>query len=359
MKNKKINRILAILLIVQWIFVQAISNSPEFIERYYSNGVYIFISRFFRFIFGWIPFSFGDILYIVFGFIILRAIVISIKKRKINLVKILAITSIVYFCFHLFWGFNYYRQPLHKTVGITELDYSTEELNDFTHQLIGKLNHLQIIITLNDTLKVKIPLSKNDIYNKVENGYAKLSENYPQFTYKTKSTKHSIISLPLTYMGFSGYLNPFTGEAQVNSLMPKANYPSTSCHEVAHQLGYAAENEANFIGFLSAISNDDIYFQYSGYYMALRYALNDLYMHDKDKYQIAIESVNEGILKNMKESHEFWQSYQNPFEIYFKRIFNLFLKANKQPEGIKSYNRMIGMLINYNKQNQFLENTTN
>ena len=250
MKSKKINRILATLLIVQWVFVQAISYFPEFVEQYYSNGIYLIISRFFRFIFGWIPFSIGDILYIIVGFIILKSIIKSIKKRKINFVKITAIISIIYFCFHLFWGLNYYRQPLHKTIGINELDYSTEELNNFTHQLINKLNHLQIIITQNDTVKVEIPLSKKDIYIKVENGYAKLSENHSQFTYKTKSIKSSVISLPLTYMGFSGYLNPFTGEAQVNSLNPMISYPSTSSHEVAHQLGYAAENEANFIGFL-------------------------------------------------------------------------------------------------------------
>ena len=51
-------------------------------------------------------------------------------------------------------------------------------------------------------------------------------------------------------MGFSGYLNPFTNEAQVDILIPKYQLPTTASHEVAHQLGYAAENEANFIGIL-------------------------------------------------------------------------------------------------------------
>ena len=352
MNTSKKHRILAFLLIVQWIIIRLISRFPEFIETYYSKGIYPIISRFFRIIFGWIPFSIGDILYVVLGFYILKSVVKIIRNRKINFIKILASISIIYFCFHFFWGLNYYRQPLHKTLAISELKYSTDDLENFTNQLIDKANHLQIIITQNDTIKVELPFSKKEIYKKTKNGYAHLSESYPQFEYKNESIKHSLISLPMAYLGTSGYLNPFTAEAQVNSLNPSVSYAATSCHEVAHQLGYAAENEANFIGFLSAIKNEDVHFQYSGYYMALRYALNDLYGHDKEKHKIAFKKINKGILKNMQESQEFWQAYQNPIEPYTKKMFDLFLKANKQPKGIKSYNGMIGMLINYNKQDK-------
>lgn len=355
MKNKKLNLILAVLLPFQWLLIQFISSKSEFIETYYSLGLYPYIARFSRIIFGWLPFSIGDVFYILLGVLIIKSIIKIIKTRKIQLLRIIANASIIYFFFHLLWGFNYFREPLQKSLQISSTDYTTEELEVFTHQLINKVNHLQIIITHNDTLKVDIPHSKPVLYNKVENGYSKLSKEFPQFDYKSPSIKNSLISLPLTYMGFSGYLNPFTGEAQVNSLNPMVSYPVTSCHEVAHQLGYAAENEANFIGFLAAINNEDIYFQYSGYYLTLRYALNDLYGHDKEKYKFAFKSINKGVIKNMHESHEFWNSYQNPFEIHFKRLFNQFLKVNKQPEGIKSYNRMVGMLINYNHQHPFLE----
>ena len=320
-------------------------------EKYYSTSVYVYLSRLFRFLFGWVPFSFGDILYIVLGILIIRFFIKSIRQRKFPIIKIIGVLSIAYFCFHFFWGLNYYRLPLYKTLEIKELKYSTDDLEIFTNQLIEKANNLQLKITKNDTVKVIVPFSKKEIYQNVKNGYVKLSKEYPKFTYKNKSLKNSLISLPMTYLGTSGYLNPFTGEAQVNSLNPSVSYASTSCHEVAHQIGYAAENEANFIGFLSSINNDNIYFQYSGYYMGLRYALNDLYRRDKEKYKKAIEKVNNGILKNMKESHDFWQSYQNAIEPYTKRMYDLFLKVNKQKEGIKSYNLMVGMLINYNKEN--------
>ncbi|AOW19713.1 DUF3810 domain-containing protein [Urechidicola croceus] len=356
MKNKKNDIFFAIFLIFQLVFVQVISKFPSIIEKYYSQGIYKYISNFFRILVGWIPFSIGDLLYIIFIIYIVHTIIKNIKSKKINLIKLISRVSIIYFCFHFFWGFNYLREPLSQTMKINDLEYTTEDLEFFTNQLIEKTNNLHHKITNNDTIKVELPYSKKEIYTMVSNGYQKLSDSYPQFEYKNKSIKHSIISLPLTYMGFSGYLNPFTGEAQVNSLNPVVSFPSTSCHEVGHQIGYAAENEANFVGFLAAVSNNDVYFKYSGYFMALRYTLNDLYRHDKDKYNIALKNINKGILKNMQESKDFWQSYQNPFEVYFKSIFNSFLKVNKQPEGIKSYSKMVGMLINYNKtENNILQ----
>lgn len=352
MNNTKKNKIAIGFLFFQWLFIRFISNFPDFIERYYSNGIYLIISRFFRIIFGWIPFSIGDVLYIVTVFYIFLFIVKIIKERRINFTKIVSFFSIIYFCFHFFWGINYFRKSLSKTLEINKLEYATEELKTFTLQLIDKTNSLQFELMKNDTIKVSNVLSKKEIYAHLTDGYDILSAQYPQFKYKSPSIKHSFISLPLSYMGFSGYLNPFTGEAQVNSLNPSITYAVTSCHEVAHQLGYAAENEANFIGFLAAINNENRYFQYSGYYMALRYALNDLYLKDKNAYTNYLKKINKGVLKNMQESHEFWNSYENSLEIYFKKIFNQFLKVNGQPKGIKSYNAMLGMLINYQLQHQ-------
>ena len=351
MKNKIFHIILTVFLVIQWIFIQFIARYPNFVENYYSNGIYPLTSRLLRILLGWIPFSIGDVFYILLGFFIIKSLLIFIKNRKFNFFKITAYISVIYFCFYFLWGLNYYRKPLHNYLEIKTLKYSNQDLEIFTYQLIDKVNNLQKQITDNDTIKVVIPFKKKEIYRKVANGYKNLSDVFPELAYNSPSIKHSIISLPMAYLGTSGYLNPFSNEAQVNSLNPKIIFPSTSSHEVAHQLGYAAENEANFIGFLASIYNDEIYFQYSGYYMALRYALNDLYRYNPEMYSIAIKGLNIGTRKNMQENYEFWKSYKNPIEPYTKMVFDQFLKANKQRDGIKSYSRMVGMLINYNKQN--------
>ena len=181
----------------------------------------------------------------------------------------------------------------------------------------------------------------------VPDGYEVLSKSYPEFAYHPKSLKTSLYNTPLTYMGFSGYLNPFTNEAHVDRLIPIYKFPTTACHEAAHQIGYAAENEANFIGAITSINNPDYYFKYSGYTFALRYCLAELFKRNKDTYDVLLKSINTGIIKNYKEVQEFWMSYRNPLEPVFEKTFDTFLKANNQSKGLESYSYVVALLVNY------------
>ncbi|WP_400080350.1 DUF3810 domain-containing protein [Winogradskyella sp. R77965] len=348
LKNKKL--ILVIFLGIQILLISILKNYPEFVEQFYSNGIYTFLSKLMRYVFGWLPFSVGDVFYTLAGIYVLRWLIKNRKrvvKDTLNwLLDIGATLSIAYFAFHILWAFNYYRQPLYESLNI-EAEYTTEQLITFTEKLIIKSNVIHSKLSKNDTLKVELPYTKSEIFDKVRDGYKTLSVEYPHLYYKPKSIKKSIYSVPLTYMGFSGYLNPFTNEAQVDGLIPTYKFPTTSCHEVAHQLGYAAENEANFIGSLAAISNDDIYFKYSGYTFALRHCLAELYQRDSEVYYKTLETVNKGIIKNYLEVQEFWTAYKNPLEPIFKKTFDNFLKVNNQSDGMKSYNYVVALYVNY------------
>ncbi|WP_178983911.1 DUF3810 domain-containing protein [Winogradskyella helgolandensis] len=347
-KNKKL--ILVVFFGVQLLLLSQLKHYPEFVEQFYSNGLYVFISKLMRYTFGWLPFSVGDLFYTLAGIYLIRWLIVYRKrifKDTINwLLDIGATLSVAYFAFHMLWAFNYYRQPLNKSLQL-EADYTTEQLVTFTEQLIQKSNSLQLQLAKNDTIKVEIPYTKSEIFDKIKDGYQNLSKVYPHLEYHPKSIKKSIYSLPLTYMGFSGYLNPFTNEAQVNGLISTYKFPTTSCHEAAHQLGYAAENEANFIGSLAAIHNDDIYFKYSGYTFALRYCLAEVFKRDTELYDTMILKINIGILKNYQEVREFWESYENPIEPVFEKTFDSFLKANNQSAGMKSYSYVVALLVNY------------
>jgi len=271
LKNKK--ALLAFSIIPQYLLISLLSKYPNFVETYYSNGLYLFISKVLRYALGWIPFSIGDLLYAIVIIYAIRWIFKNRKRLRADTKKwfidVFSGLAIVYFMFHILWGFNYYRLPLHESLNIKH-DYTTEELVFVTKKLITKSNEYHLKITQNDTLKVDIPFSKEDILILTHSGYSNLEKEFPNFKYAPKSIKKSLFSYLLTYMGFGGYINPFTNEAQVNSFVPIFKIPTTSSHEIAHQIGYAAENEANFIGCLAAINSDNVYFNYAGYTFGLR-----------------------------------------------------------------------------------------
>lgn len=348
LKNTK--SIIALSLIPQYFLIRFLSKFPEFVEQYYSNGIYQFISKIFRYILGWLPFSFGDLVYtfaIIYG---IRWFFLNRKRLRKDtknwLIDVFAAFAIFYFTFHLLWGMNYHRLPLHKSLNI-ENEYTTKDLVKVTEILIEISNELHSELSKNDTVKVDLPFSKSDIFKLTTAGYDNLKMNFNHLEYYPRSIKKSIYSYPLTYMGFSGYLNPFTNEAQVDGLIPIYKFPTTSAHEIAHQLGYAAENEANFIGFLATVSHENIYFKYTGYTFALRFCLNEIYRRDEALYDTIAETVNKGILKNYKEVRDFWTAHQNPTEPLFKGFYNNFLKANKQDKGMQSYNYVVALLVNY------------
>ncbi|MEC4005704.1 DUF3810 domain-containing protein [Flavobacterium sp. SUN052] len=344
--------ILPIFLVFQIIFLKVIAFFPEVVERFYSNGLYVIISKIARTLFGKIPFSVGDLIYSIAIIYILISIWKARKTLKIDwknkLLKITNCISIFYFMFHFLWALNYYRMPLFEKMNI-QREYSDEDLYLFTEKLITKSNEIQFKITHNKNLKVSNSVSQQRIFETTQNGYDNLTKVYPFFKYEIPSRKKSLFSLPLTYMGFSGYLNPFTNEAQVNSKIPKYDFPYVICHEMAHQIGYGSESECNFIGFLACTNNQDLHFQYSAYVVALHYCLSNIAMKNEAKFNYFKAKVNPGILENYKESEVFWKQYDSFIDKGFHAFYDQFLKINQQKDGIDSYSKYVNLLVNYYK----------
>ena len=338
---------LAFSIIPQIVTVKILSKNPQIVESYYSVKFYPYISKFLRSIFDNFTFSIGDILYI-FTLTIIVFKVFKNRKMKIKKVIIdgLGILSVLYFIFHLFWGLNYYRTPLTRKLNL-KTNYSTEDLIKTTKEIILLTNKVHFDIT-NDTEKVvSLKLNFEDLKKEINIGYKNISKKYPFLKYYPSNQKKSLFSTPISYMGFSGYFNPFTNETQLNWHTPKNSQPITQAHEQAHQLGFAAENEANFIAFLATNENNNIFIKYSALTFALKHCLNDLFIKDLDSFNYLKSSVNYGVLKDFENRQKKWNYFKNPLEPLFKKIYNKFLNFNNQKLGIKSYSYVVAHIVNY------------
>ena len=344
--------ILILFLLFQIIFLKIIAFFPNVVEQFYSNGLYVWISKISRTALGTILFSVGDILYGI-GIVSLLLSLWKIRKStwKNKLLKITSTISVGYFLFHFLWALNYYRVPLFEKMNI-QREYTKDDLLVFTEKLILKTNAVQFEITKNKNLKVTNQYSQDSIFKMTQLGYDNLAKQYPFFKYQNRSIKKSLFSLPLTYMGFGGYLNPFTNESQVNYKLPMYGFPNVVCHEMAHQLGFASESECNFIGFLACIKNEDLYFQYSAYSNALRYCMANIGMKDETKFKILIAKINPAIIANYKDSDVFWEQYDTFIDKGFHAFYDQFLKFNQQEDGMDSYSKYVDLLINYYKNKQ-------
>ena len=340
MKTKPLLLLNSALLLLLYGMIWAASNYPEQLEAFYSNGIYPFLFEARSLYFNRFPFPLGDITYtVVFLSIIYWIITTNWKNWFLILLRLVTGILLLILWFQLSWGLNYYRKPIFDQKELKS--YTEDDLTQLTRFFAQESNRLHLQLSKGDSLPVELDGSKKEIIKRVATA--------PSQHKIVGKAKISLYSLPLSYMGFSGYLNPFTLEAQVNGRMPKINLPLTTAHEVAHQQGYAAENEANFVGFLHCYQHPALEIQYAAALFGFRYTYNELYKANPTIAREILCSLYPGILDNFKASSAFWQKHKNPLEPLFKKSYDNYLKINNQKLGIQSYNAVVSLLITHFK----------
>ena len=347
---KKLKVVVTLGLFPMFLIIKNIEVGNSVVEKYYSDFFYLYISEKLRFITGWISIPIGDLLYLFIIFSLIYFVFFRIKKSKNILLNLGSSAFIFIFLFYVLWGLNYKRVPIKDHLNVNG-NFEKKELIDFTETLIDKINKKHIFLFKNDSVRPinkysfteSIEISKNNIDKLKE----KLKKPIIKSDYKNVSVKKSLFSLPLTYMGFSGYINPFTNEANINYKIPSTSLIFVVNHEIAHQLGIASEKDANFISYLMLISSDDEYLKYCGLSYALRLCLNELSKLDNDKYQYLLKRVNKGIIKDYVEINKFWKNYEGKIEEVSKKSYDLYLKQNNIQSGIKNYNESISLILKY------------
>ena len=250
---------------------------------------------------------------------------------------------------------NYSRLGIAHQLKLQQDEYCKEDVVALTNQLITKVNDCRKQIK--DTILPQP--SMKQIFEGAINNYKIVSDNFYFLSYQTASVKSSLYSPLGNYFGFTGYYNPFTGEAQVRNDVPRVLIPYIVSHEMAHQLGYASESEANFVGYLSASSSADVYFRYSVYLDMLDYAQGEeikLFLIDRDikglmntlkQNKTNLDSL---VRKDRKEIRDFFYKRKNKISPVVSNMYDQYLKMNKQLAGINSYNEVIGWLLAYQKK---------
>lgn len=341
--------VLIVLLLLSYTYA---ANYPVFFSTFYNKKIYLFLDKMLHF-FSKISFSVGDILYAIVVFLLLFKSYKLIKAKKFKKLCYLLTCSVVIFLslFQLFWGFNNYKFSVSHQLKL-QSNYTKTDLDALTHLLIETVNQHQETITKSTELKVEIRYNLNSFNTIAKANYQKIPLHLKNILIDNpiNNVKSSIYSTALSYAGFSGYFNPFTHENQVNNKIPTIGMPVTVAHEMAHQLGIASEAEANFFGYKNMLQSNDLQFKYAANLYALKYCLKEYKNENEETYQLLFAKLNKGVQENIIESELFWQKKRNVSSYVLKYVYGNFLKLNNQKDGIRSYNKFVDLLINYNKK---------
>lgn len=332
------------------------SRAPAFAE-WYAVTVYPVLSKGINFITSLAPFSIAELLIVLLvigAAAYLIVCVIKIKKAKgsrgrvllLSLITPVCLASVLYFVFMLNCGINYSRYTFAQTSGLEIRPSSKAELTALCSALGEKVSALRKEEKADGKSETK--RTSGNIYEtakKAQATFEKLHRQYPLLPAGYGRPKPVIASRLMSWCNITGIFFPFTFEANVNVDVPQFSIPATMCHELSHLRGYMREDEANFIGYLACEYSDDPDFQYSGNMLAFIYTYNALYDADSGTANAIYAQLGEGVKRDLADNNAYWEQFKGPAAVAASAVNDSYLRANKQEDGVKSYGRMVDLLL--------------
>lgn len=284
-------------------------------------------------------------------FIIIRRKIRSREREKKTagflsfLYKLLVFFGIVYFSFVAIWGLNYQRLLLGDIIGLKSGDFSGQELVQLCDKLTERANGIRSGLSEDRQEVMKIEDGFAEICRQAQLVYSEAARTYPELSGSYGRPKAVFLSELMSRLGITGIYFPFTGEANINVAIPDCLLPATICHEMAHQRGFAREDEANYLAWLVCKHSQDEEFEYSGTLLALLYAMNALYDEDPGAAAEIQKKYGRGLRADLLAWAQYWQKYEGKAQEIASQVNDAYLKSNKQRAGVKSYGKMVDLLL--------------
>ena len=295
-----------------------------------------------------IPFSVGDIGYVFLGIVFIYFLVkiLNKKTRNSHLLKSLIILNIFYFIYQLFWGMLYFQEPIINK--LPKEDITLQETKALTLKYLGHCKELRRLVPEDEKGVFKVQDVKSlqkEILYQMNHLPAFLN---PKNASSINSIKPSLFKGIMSYTGILGYYNPFTAEAQYNAELPATYLPFTFAHESAHQLGYAREEEANFIGYLVGKNSGNKELNYSTSYFVLKSLLNSLAEKNPEFVAQIINEYSPAMKRDRNAEKKFVQEHKGFLDTFFGFTNDLFLKTNQQ-DGSVTYSYFVDLMVRYER----------
>ena len=261
-----------------------------------------------------VDFCLWQVLVVLMVVIALATIVLMIifKWNPIQWIGwVVAVASFLWMLHTGIYGLGNYAGSLADDIRLdVQTGYSVSKLAEATIYYRDKANELAESLPLDNMSERRYPTFQ-EMAEQAGDGFQALvyDYSYPVFSGSTIPVKELGWADWYTSMGITGVTMPLTGEAAVNPQTPVVSLPFTMCHEMAHRMCIPQERDANLAAFLACHANEDIFFQYSGYYMAFRYCHSALANVNTSAAKKAAQEIYAGCSDALKNDLLFYDIY--------------------------------------------------
>ena len=332
----------AVILIVTGLLAAVANYLPQFFFPFYTNLSKTVLTAMAN-VTGVFPFALWEI---GLALIVLLAFFFLFHNKKFLtwLCGIVLLVSILVFLFVGLWGLNHFSPvTVADQVGLNVTGYTTEQLAETTRYMAKQAN-----VWAEQVERDADGNMVTDFKGWAElagDGYAVLAEKNDFFSGSNAPVKKLMTGRLFSYMGFTGIFMTFTAESNVNPETFSASLPFTMCHELAHRLTVAAEDEANFCAFLACKENPSPAFQYSCWYSAFLYTYNSLYDVDQNAAAAVWDSLSNTVKADCRRANDHYDQFEGEVQEAANKANDVYLKVFKEESGVRSYGEVTDLLI--------------
>jgi hypothetical protein len=245
------------------------------------------------------------------------------------------LAAVFYLWFQIAWGLNYARVPLETVIdydrgrvtpaALTALaERATRAVND-THQA----GHAAGFATSDQPWQLAQAL--HDVERQ-------LGKPVPTTPSRPKAT---LLGIFFRASGVDGMHAPFLLETLLNPDLTPPERPAVLAHEWAHLAGYAPEDDASFVGLLSALQADPGS-RYSAWLALFHDAVVQLPVSEQRRLVGLLEP---GPQADRQAISKRLQARVEPLSRASWEAYDRYLKAQGVSEGVASYSRVIQLLL--------------
>lgn len=337
----------------------AAAQWPEATEHVYARGLYPWIHRLQTSVSRVAPISCGELLFVALaGLAAFRAarFVRNWRRREkprlehalreLSCVALLA--AWLYVIYLGAWAYNYARLPYAHGTGLEVRAASADELEAAAREWLHRATELRRELPEDSQGVVALSSDFERHARAIADAWARAGELDPRLAGPRPVLRAASASRLMTAAGIAGIYWPFTGEPHVNVLPPQPQRVFSALHEVAHQRGFAREDEANYLAVKVGANSGDRELEYSAALMAFSHLSRSLAVADIQRILGLNLEADPGVQRDLKAIREFWaapsKTVQTVREVSSK-VNDTYLKVQGQSQGVRSYGRMVDLLL--------------
>ena len=322
------------------------SRHPAATDAIYGRGLYPWIGRSLASVSGLLPFSLSDFTSVVVVLSLVLAVPAYTRRMRrslapwprslaAGLLGLAARAAFWWTAFVVLWGFNYAR-PFPATAFGLGPPIPKEAAQPLVARIGERLDEVRRVVPEDERGVAAGLESDRELDAEIRTLEAGVLREAGLPPVEAGRAKRPLTSPLLLRWRVAGFYGPFTGEPNVVRPAPPGDLPFTIAHERAHLSGFAGEDAASFVAFLTCWRSERPEVRYSAW-LALWLSVDG---HPKDR--------SDGVKRDLAALSEFRQAHPAGREVgLIWSGYSRFLKAHGVAGGTASYGRAASLALRW------------